>query len=78
MNSIKEDRLERDMTQVQYSKLFGVSQHCVSLWESNKRQPNRQMLLLMTFTTDEIFDAREVVVGAVYNFKGVDGEGIIW
>ena len=53
-DKIKKDRKERDMTLKQYAELLQVDQNTVWKWENGKRNPTRQVQLLITFSTEAL------------------------
>jgi len=54
MYKILEDRKGREMTQVEYAKLLGVSEAAILAWESGRRKPNHSTWFLITFSTQAL------------------------
>jgi transcriptional regulator with XRE-family HTH domain len=56
--NLKSLRLERKMSQSQLASLIGVSQQCVSEWESGNNEPSLSSLLklsdVLEITIDEL------------------------
>ena len=53
---IKELRLEKNLSQMQLSKLIGVSQKAVDYWERNVNEPKASYIISLVQVFDITFD----------------------
>lgn len=56
MNSIRELRKERNLTQIQLAEMFNVDQTAVSKWELNKAVPETKILIKLSDYFDVSID----------------------
>ena len=73
---IKELRLERGLSQMQLSKLIGVSQKAIDYWERGINEPKASYIIALVkafeITFDEffvdIFKSHSLYMGAIFSF----------
>ena len=53
---IKELRIEHNLSQMQFSKMIGVSQKAVDYWERNVNEPKSSYIIAMVKTFGLSFD----------------------
>ena len=53
---IKELRTEKNLSQMQLSKLIGVSQKAIDYWERNVNEPKASYIIALVNTFDLTFD----------------------